>query len=94
MQEHRDTIEADAINLDAGVAQIVDAGAEPADCRLIEAFVMVAADEYLVAMGQVAQPVEEVDGLALAPHHAEVARVHDHVSFGQVAQSPVASVSV
>lgn len=52
MQEHRDTIEADAINLDAGVAQIVDAGAEPADCRLIEAFVMIAADEYLVAMGR------------------------------------------
>ena len=55
---------------------------------------MVAADEYLVAVGQVAEPVEEVDGFGLGSHHAEVARMYHHVGLRQIAEPVVAAMSV
>ena len=85
VHEHRHTIEFHAVDFRARIAQVVDICVKSADIGAIQAIVVVAADEYFVAVGKVAEPVEEVDGLGLGSHHAEVARMHRHVGLGQVA---------
>mgnify|MGYP007026883885 CR=1 FL=1 len=60
----------------------------------IKAVVMVAADENLVAIRQIAEPVEKVNRLLLATDHAEIAGMNHHISRGQIPQTMVAVVSV
>lgn len=55
---------------------------------------MIAADKYLMAIWQVAKPVEKVHCLALFSYHAEVAGVNHDVGLGQILQPMVRTVSV
>ena len=92
--EHWYPIEVHAVNLDTRVAQIVYVGVEPIDRGSVKRFVVIAANENLVALGQVAKPVEEVDSFLLGAYHAEVAGMYHHIGFGQVVETAVAVVGV
>ena len=64
------------------------------DIGSIKAVVMVAADENLVAIWQITEPVEKVNRLLLATDHAEIAGMNHYISLGQIPQPPVASMSI
>lgn len=54
------------------------------DIGSIKAVVMVAADENLVAIRQIAEPVEKVDRFLLATDHAEITGMYHHIGLGQI----------
>lgn len=54
------------------------------DVGTIQAVVVVAADENLVAIGQIAEPVEKVNRFLLATYHAEIAGMYHHIGLGQI----------
>lgn len=54
------------------------------DVGTIQAVVVVAADENLVAIGQIAEPVEKVNRFLLATDHAEIAGMYHHIGLGQI----------
>lgn len=64
------------------------------DIGSIKAVVMVAADENLVAIWQITEPVEKVNRLLLATDHAEIAGMNHHIGRGQIPQPVMATVSI
>lgn len=92
--EHRDSIEFQSVDLDAGVAEIMHIVVKTVDIGSIQAIIVVAADEYLVAIWQIAEPVEKVNRFLLATYHAEIAGMNHYISLGQIPQPPVASMSI
>ena len=60
----------------------------------IKTIVVVSADEYFMGIGQVAEPVQEVEGFNLRADHAEVAGMHHYIGLGQVPKLMVTSVSI
>lgn len=50
----------------------------------IQAVIVVSADENLVAIGQIAEPVEKVNRFLLATDHAEIAGMYHHIGLGQI----------
>lgn len=57
---------------------------ETIDVSPIKAVVMVAADENLVAIRQIAELVEKVNRFLLTTDHAEITRMYHHISLGQI----------
>ena len=92
--EHRDPVESQTLNLDAGIAEIMHIVVKTVDIGSIQAVIVVAADEYLVAIGQVAEPVEEINGFLLGSNHTEVAGMHHHIGLGQIPKPMMAVVRV
>ena len=56
------------------------------DIGSIQAIVMVATDENLVAIRQVAKPVEKVYRFLLGPDHTEIAGMNHYIGIGQILQ--------
>ena len=83
-------IESHSVNLNAGVAEVMNICVETIDARPIKTIVVVSADEYFMGIGQVAEPVQEVEGFNLRADHAEVAKC----GLGQVPKLMVTSVSI
>ena len=92
--KHRNAVELNAIYFDTGVAEIMHIVVKAVDVSSIEAVIMIAADENLVFVWQVAKPVEEIDGFLLGTNHAEVTGMHHHIGFGQIPKSAVAAVRI
>ena len=57
---------------------------KPIDIGPIKTVIVVATDEYLVGIWQVAEPVEEVEGFLLGSGHGEVAGMNHDIGFGKV----------
>lgn len=92
--EHRDTVELQTLNLNSGIAQVMHIVVKTLDVGSIKAVVVVTADEYLVAIWQVAELVEKINRFLLGPNHTEVAGMYHHIDLGQIPQSMVAIMSV
>lgn len=92
--KHWNSVEFYAVNLNSGVAEIVYVWVEAVDVRSIEAIVMIAADENFIGIRQVAEPVEEVDGLGFRTHHTEITGMYHHICFGQILKLTMASVGI
>lgn len=92
--KHRDAVEFDTIYFYAGVAEIMHVGIESVDVGTIETIVVIAADEYLVAIQNVAEPVHKVYRLGFAPGHREVARMHHDIGLGQITKPSVAAMCI
>lgn len=71
--KHRNTIEFQSVNLDAGVTQVMHIVIKAVNAGSVQAVVVVAANEYLVARWQIAEPVEKINCFLFAPDHAEIA---------------------
>ena len=67
---------------------------ETIDVGSIKTIVVVSADENLVGIRQVTEPVKEVDGLGFRTHHTEVTGMYHHIGFGQILKSMMASVGI
>jgi hypothetical protein len=52
------------------------------DVSSIQTFIMVATNEYLVRIWEVAKPIQEVKGFILASCHGEFTRMNQNVRFG------------
>lgn len=92
--KHRNAVELNAIYFDTGVAEIMYVGIESVDFGTIKAFVVIAANEYLVAIRKVAQPVHEVDCLGFTSVHGKIARMYHYIGFGQIPKSAVAAMRI
>lgn len=55
--KHWHAVEFHSVELYTGVAQVVYIGVKAADIRAVEAIVVIAADENLMGIGQVTEPV-------------------------------------
>ena len=64
------------------------------DVGSIKAVIVVATDENLVAIGQLAELIEKVNRFLLATGHAEIAGMHHNISLGQIPKPIVVAVSV
>lgn len=71
--KHRNTIEFKSVNLDAGVTQVMHIVIKAVNAGSVQAVVVVAANEYLVARWQIAEPVEKINCFLFAPDHTEIA---------------------
>ena len=92
--EHRNTIKFNPVNYYAGIAQVMDIAVKSVNICPIKAFVVVAANEYLLRMRKVAEPVQEIQCFLLAAVHCKIAGMHHDIGLGQIAQPPVAAVRV
>lgn len=92
--EHRNTIELQAINLNSGVAQVMDILVKSVDVGSIEAIIMVAADENFVFVWQVAEPIEGINGFLLGSNHTKVSGMYHHIGLGQIPESAMATVGI
>ena len=92
--EHRNTIKFNSVNYYAGIAQVMDIAVESVNLGTIKAFVVVAADEYLLQIRKVAEPVQEIQCFLLASCHSKIAGMHNYIGLGQIAQPPVAPMRV
>ena len=71
--EHRNTIEPQTFDFCSGIAQIMHIVVEALNGGAIKAVIMVAANEYLLRVRKVAEPVQEVQCLLLAAVHGKIA---------------------
>lgn len=92
--KHRNAVELNAIYFDTGVAEIMYVGIESVNVGTIQAIVMVTADEYLVAIRQIAEPVHEVYCLGFASVHGKVTGMYHYIGIGQIPKPTVAVVSI
>ena len=67
---------------------------EPINIGAVQADIMIAADEYFVAIRQIAEPVKKVHCLPLFSDHAEISGVDHNVSFRQFPQPMMRSMCV
>ena len=92
--EHRNPVESQTLNLDAGIAEIMHIVVKTIDIGSIQAVIVVAADEYFVFIWQVTKPVEKINCFLFCPYHTEVAGMYDHIGLGQIPEPMVAVVSI
>ena len=92
--EHRDSIEFHTADFHSGIAQVMYIVVESVNLGAIKAFVVVAANEYLLRIRKVAEPVQEIQCFLLAAYHSKIAGMHNHIGLWQIAQPPVASMRV
>ena len=64
------------------------------DVGSIKAVIVVAADENLVSIWQIAEPVHEVDCLGFTSVHGKIAGMDHHIGFGQIPKSAVAAMRI
>ena len=60
----------------------------------IEIIIMVATDENLMPVWQIAKPVEEIQGFLFGANHAEIAGMDYYVGLGQVPKAMMTIVGV
>lgn len=87
--EQRDTVEFNTIYFDAGVAQVMHVIVKAVDVGSIQAVIVVAANENLVAIWQIAELVEKINRFLLASDHTEVSGMYHHISLGQIPEPMV-----
>lgn len=58
--EHRNAIEFQAFDFYTGIAQVMHIAIKPVNGGTIQAFIVVAANEYLLRIRKVAEPVHEI----------------------------------
>lgn len=92
--EHRNAIKFNSVNYYAGIAQVMDIAVKSVNICPIKAFVVVAANEYLLRVWEVAEPVQEIQCFLLAAVHCKIAGMHHDIGLGQIAQPPVATMRV
>lgn len=92
--EHRNAIKFNSVNYYAGIAQVMHVIVESVNLGTIKAFVVVAADEYLLQIRKVAEPVQEIQCFLLASCHSKITGMHNYIGLGQIAQPPVAPMRV
>lgn len=92
--EHRNTIKFNSVNYYAGIAQVMDIAVKSVDGGTVKTVIVVAADEYLLQIRKVAEPVQEIQCFLLAAVHCKIAGMHHDIGLGQIAQPPVAAVRV
>ncbi len=64
------------------------------DVGPVEAIVMVATNKDFVAIWYVAEPIKKVNRLLFATDHAEITGVYHYISFRQIPQPMVATMSI
>ena len=79
--EHWDTIEFHTVNFHSGIAQIMYIVVESVDGGTVKTVVVVAANEYLLRIRKVAEPIHEIQRFLLAAVHGKVTRMHDDISL-------------
>ena len=67
---------------------------EAVDVGSIETIIMIATDEDFVLIGQVAEPVHEVDRFFFGAHHAKVSGMNRHIGLGQLSKPMMAVMSI
>lgn len=72
LEEHRHAVEFDPINLDSGITEIVAILVKPLKPRSPKTKVVIAGDEDLVPVGQIAEPFHKVQSLPFGSHHSEI----------------------
>ena len=72
LEEHRYAVELDALNLDSGITEIVAILVKPLKPRSPKTKVVIAGDEDLVPVGQIAEPFHKVQSLPFGSHHREI----------------------
>ena len=92
--EHRNAIEFYTTYFRSGITQIMHIGVESVNIGTIQAFIVVAANEYLLRIRKVAEPFHEVQGFLHTPVHGKVAGMHNDVSPWQIVYLSVATVCV
>ena len=92
--KHRDSIESHTADFHTGIAQVMHVIVESVNLGAIKAFVVVAADEYLLQIRKVAEPVQEIQCFLLASCHSKITGMHNYIGLGQIAQPPVAPMRV
>ena len=92
--EHWDSIEFHTADFHSGIAQVMHVIVESVNLGTIKAFVVVAADEYLLQIRKVAEPVQEIQCFLLASCHSKITGMHNYIGLGQIAQPPVAPMRV
>ena len=60
----------------------------------VKAIIVVTANEYLLRIRKVAEPVHEIQCLLLTAVHGKVTRMHDNVSLWQIVQPSVTAMRV
>ena len=76
------------------MAEVVYIAVQSVDVGSIQAVVVVAADENLVGVWQVAKPVHKINGFLFAAVHREVARVDNNVRLGQLLKPVMTTVGI
>lgn len=92
--KHGDAVKLHTFDFYARIAQVMHVVIEPVDVGSIETFVVIAADEYLVAIREVAVPVEKINGFRFAAGHAEVTGMYYNIGLGQIPKASMATVGV
>ena len=92
--EHRNTIELQAINLNSGVAQVMHIVVKSIDIGSIQTVIVVPADEYLMAIRQIAEPIEEINGFLLGSNHTKVSGMYHHIGIGQIPKPMMVAVCI
>ena len=92
--KHRSSVETYSVDEKGFVAEIMHVVRQTVKRGVEQAAVVVAGDENLVRVGQFAQPLYKVDGLALIARHGEIAAVHKQVGIRQIGQLAVPAVGV
>lgn len=92
--KHRNAVEFHTVNLNTAVAKIMHVGVKTFNIGAIEAVVVVAADEYLMRIRQIAEPIQEVNGLLFGSDHSEVSGMHKHIGCRKLSKPPVAAVRI
>ncbi len=92
--EHWNAIEFQTFDFYTGIAQVMYIAIESVDGGTVKAIIVVTANEYLLRIRKVAEPVHEIQYLLLAAVHGKVARMHDNVSLWQIVQPSVTAMRV
>lgn len=81
--KHWHTVELRSIYIDAGIAKIMDTAIKAIHVCLVKATIMVATNEYLVAIRQIAEPIKEIKCFSFFAKHAEISGVNHNISLRQ-----------
>ena len=94
LHKERNPVKTQSLQGNARMTQEMAVRIQSLDLRPMQAYIVIAYGKKLVPVGQIAQPVEEVQGFLLRAVFGEVAAMHQHIGFGQVAQTAVPVVRV
>ena len=92
--EHWNAIEFQASNFYSGITQVMHIAIESVNGGTVKAIIVVTANEYLLRIRKVAEPVHEIQCLLLTAVHGKVTRMHDNVSLWQIVQPSVTAMRV
>ena len=70
--EHRNTIEFQAFNFYSGITQVMHIAIESVNGGAVKAIIVVTANEYLLRIRKVAEPIHEIQSFLFATVHGKV----------------------